>query len=165
MDDKISLLRDLLPKAVLRPLTPEAIEAVPTNLLKKELVLITDFPFKVGRESRVVKKNGKLETIERSKRDNSKPNNDLYLVDSGHRLNISREHFQIEKREQGYILVDRGSACGVKVNDVGVGGGDDGGFTELHDGDKIGIGTKGTPYIFEFLFFDGLEVVMRPQED
>ena len=164
MDDKLSILHEFMPSAVLKALTPEAIEAVPPNLLKNEMIVIADFPFKVGRESRTVRRNGKLEIVERSKKDNSKPNNDLYLIDRGQRLNISREHFQIEKREDGYFLVDRGSACGVKIDDVAIGGGDSGGSAQLQDGNIIGVGTKETPYVYQFLVFDTFDVVDKSED-
>ncbi|MEI6734467.1 MAG: FHA domain-containing protein, partial [Comamonadaceae bacterium] len=66
-------------------------------------------------------------------------------------LNISREHFQIDNTPDGYVLVDRGSACGTSVNGVLVGGNDAGGTASLNDGDTIGIGNESTPYLFTFV--------------
>ncbi len=163
MDEKILILREFFPNAVLKALTPEAIDAVPVGCLKNEMIVITAFPFKVGRESRVVRKNGRLEQVERSKKDNSKPNNDMYLIDRGRMLNISREHFQIEKNGGKYYIVDRGSACGVKIGDEAIGGEDSGGKRELHDGDVIGVGARGTPYIFQFFTFDEYEIVKKEE--
>lgn len=163
MDAKDVMMMELLPKAVLHVLTPEAKEAVPHTLLVGERVVIREFPFKVGRESRVRKVDGKVERIERPKREDGSPTNDLYLIDRGYLLNISREHFQIEKSGDGYILVDRGSACGTKVEEVRVGGGHKEGRQALRDGDVIAIGAKGTPYRFQFISFDEYEIRKKDQ--
>ena len=71
MDAKDLLLAQLVPKAALKALTPEAMEAVPHFLLVEDTVVIREFPFKVGRESRVRKVDGRIERIERPKRDES----------------------------------------------------------------------------------------------
>lgn len=161
MDDKLTILTESLPKAMLQALNPETMSAVPQALLRGDLVVISRFPFKIGRESRVIRIDGRLERIERHKKDDSSPNNDLYLMDRGERLNVSREHFQIEKNDDGYLLVDRGSACGTKVDGVNVGGDDLGGSIELHDGDVIAVGAVGTPYFFRFITFDEYCLVRR----
>ena len=161
MDDKEMLLMKVLPKAVLRILTPEAQDAVPQAQLVGDAVVIFDFPFRVGRESRIRKVNGKIERIERPKDHAGPPSNDLYLVDRGHLLNISREHFQIEKDGDGYVLVDRGSACGTRVGEERVGSGDAGGRCVLQDGDIIAAGARGTPYRFQFVTFDGYAMMKR----
>lgn len=163
MDEKLAILTDSLPKAVLQAQNPDTIGAVPQTLFRGDMIVITRFPFKVGRESRVTRRDGKLERLERPKKDDSPPNNDLYLIDNGPRLNISREHFQIEKRAGGYVLVDRGSACGTKIEGVNVGGDDAGGEAELHDGDMIAVGAVGTPYLFRFIAFDEYGLVRRQQ--
>ncbi len=161
MDDKLTILKESLPKAMLQALNPETKNAVPQALLRGDLVVISRFPFKVGRESRVVMIDSKLERVERHKKDDTPPNNDLYLMDRCQRLNISREHFQIEKNAAGYRLVDRGSACGTKVEGVKVGGGNNGGSVELQDGDVIAVGAAGTPYLFRFITFDEYCLVRR----
>ena len=163
MDDKLTILTESLPKAVLQAQNPETAGAVPHGLFRGDLIVISRFPFRIGRESRVVRVDGRLERIERPKKDDSPPNNDLYLVDCGQRLNISREHCQIEKRAGGYFLVDRGSACGTKIDGVNVGGDDVGGEAELHDGDLIAMGAVGTPYIFRFITFDEYSLVRREE--
>lgn len=163
MDAKDVMLAEIAPKAVLKALTPETMEAVPQALLVGDKVVIREFPFKVGRESRVRKVDGKVERIERPKRDDRDPTNDLYLVDRGHLLNISREHFQIEKNGDGYILVDRGSACGTKIDETRVGGADQEGRQVLRDGDVIAVGAKGTPYRFQFIAFDEYEICRKNQ--
>ena len=163
MDEKKEILERYLPKAALKALTGDAVEAVPVNHIDEDLIVIREFPFKVGRESRVAKINGRLEAIERPKKDmNSKPNNDLYLIDRGHLLNISREHFQIELRDDGkFYLVDRGSACGTRVGEVVLGGEDKGGVTELVDGDTVCVGTGNSPYLYRFISFLEYRIVSR----
>jgi len=163
MDNKLEILTDCLPKAMLQALTPEAIEAIPPHVLRGDMIAIYAFPYKIGRESRIVKINGRLERMERPKKDDSAPTNDLYLIDRGHRLNISREHFEIIKSEEGYVLIDRGSACGTKIEGHNVGGEDIGGKGELHDGDTIAVGAVGTPYIFRFLSFAEYSVVRKAE--
>ncbi len=160
---KDALLAVLSPKAVLKALTPEAREAIPQALLIEDVVVIRSFPFKVGRESRVRKVNGKVERVERPKRDDGNPTNDLYLIDGGHLLNISREHFQIEKDGEGYVLVDRESACGTTIDEVRVGGADLGGRQRLADGNVIAVGARGTPYCFQFISFDEYEMSRKDQ--
>ena len=163
MDHKLEILAESLPKAMLQALTPEAIEAVPAHFLRGDMIAIFAFPFKIGRESRVTNINGKLEKMERPKKDDSAPTNDLYLLDRGHRLNISREHFEIVKSDVGYTLVDRGSACGTKIGGRNVGGHDTGGAAVLHDGDEIAVGAVGTPYIFRFITFDEYRLVRKAE--
>lgn len=161
MDEKLTLLMASLPKAMLQALNPETQNAVPQALLRDDKVVISKFPYKIGRESRMIRIDGRLERIERPKKDDSSPNNDLYLMDRGERLNVSREHFQIEKNSNGYLLVDRGSSCGTKVEGVKVGGEDQGGSVLLHDGDVIAVGAAGTPYLFRFITFDEYSLVRR----
>lgn len=161
MEDKLNILKKHLPKAALLALTPEAVEAVPLPQIEDDLILMHHFPYKVGRESRVKQIDGRLERVERPKKDDSEPNNDLYLVDRGHLLNISREHFQIEQRDGAFYLVDRGSACGTKIGRESVGGDDTGGAQLLNDGDIIAIGAKSTPYVYRFISFTEYDVVLR----
>ena len=161
MDEKQRIIREITPVAVIKAMTPEAKRAVPQSLLVEDVVSIRKFPFRIGRESRVKKINGKLERIERPKLDDREPNNDLYLVDDGHLLNISREHLQIEKNGSKYLLVDRGSACGTRVGEVMIGGDDASGSLTLKDGDIIAIGAKATPYVFQFITLDEFELARR----
>ena len=161
MDHKLEILTKLLPKAILQALTPEALEAVPAHFLEGDMIALSTFPFKIGRESRLIKVNGKLERMERPKKDDSPPSNDLYLIDRGHCLNISREHFEIVISDGGYTLIDRGSACGTKIDGRNIGGDDQGGSAKLQDGDEIAVGAVGTPYIFRFISFDEYCVVRK----
>lgn len=158
MIDKKQLLTTFLPIAVLQAETTDAAEAVPQQQLFDGMVCIRRLPFRIGRESRVKKVNGRIERIERPKLDDREPNNDLYLVDRGHLLNISREHLLIEVDGESFYLVDRGSACGTKVNGEPVGGEDQGGRSILKDGDIITIGTMESPYRFRFLDLRGFMI-------
>ena len=92
---------------------------------------------------------GKEVPLERRNAD-SKPNNDLYLVDTQEPLNVSREHFQIERRGTEDVLVDRQSTCGTLVEGRTVGGKNKGGSIPLRDGDVIIVGTSASRYAFKF---------------
>lgn len=79
------------------------------KILGGRKIEITTFPFRVGRDPRVEK------LVPRKV-----PDNDLYLEDfSPYR--ISREHFQIERKDQHYFVRDRGSRLGLFVNGQGIG--------------------------------------------
>ncbi len=105
----------------------------------------------MGRESRVGFVDGAYRTLERRK-GGGVPNNDLYVIDRGDKLNISREHFQIEREDDGsYWLVDRGSACGTAVDGAAVGGHDHAGRLPLKPGSTIRVGIATSPYQFEFV--------------
>jgi pSer/pThr/pTyr-binding forkhead associated (FHA) protein len=151
MENKQSLLEEVIPLAVLKAVTPEAKSAVTNSCLGNELIGIWKFPFRIGRESRVQNINGKLVVSERVKISQGQPNNDIYLVDHGQFLQISRQHFQIEESGNGYTVFDRGSACGTIIAGHKIGGEDRGGYCELNDGDNIRIGSEDSPYIFEFI--------------
>ena len=151
MTEKERIQTIFRPIAVLVALTPEAVAAVPEGYSIKEYIPIRQYPFRIGRESRVKMVDGKLHRVERPKSGQHQPNNDLYLVDRGVLFNISREHLQIEQESHGYVLVDRGSATGTKLNDEPIGGNDSGGRIKISDGDEIRIGTKASPYRFRFI--------------
>lgn len=151
MDDKREILEQLFPKAVLKAVTPEARSAIPAGMQVAGIVSIHGFPFRVGRESRVIMLNNKIHRIERATRGDTKVNNDMYLMDTGHRLQISREHFQIERTAEGYVLVDRGSHCGLTVDGKRIGNGAGAASVSLRDGAVIGIGTIETHYLFVFI--------------
>ena len=133
----------------LRPLTDEAHKA-----MQRDKRLITHVPYRVGRERRVALINGEYHSMER-RASSQPPNNELYLLDLGEKLNVSREHLQIEQEEDGrYVLIDRGSACGTIVDDQPVGGHDHGGRWPLHNGSTIRVGISSSPYLFEFVIPD-----------
>jgi hypothetical protein len=129
----------------LLPMTPEAKRSIQGDRIK-----LHKFPFRIGRESRLDRVVNSIKYKERRKKVDP-PNNDLYLIDRGKLLNVSREHVQIEKKEDGtYEVVDRGSACGTIVADYVVGGHDKGGRYPLENGNIIIIGTPQSQFRFKF---------------
>lgn len=133
----------------LEALTPEAEQSLGGERLK-----VNTLPFRVGRECRLVAGADGLEIAERRKQD-AAPSNELYLIDPGPRLQVSRAHFQIEADGNGgYRLVDRGSACGTIVGNQQLGGEDRGGQAALADGDLILVGNSESPFAFRFRVSD-----------
>ena len=131
-------------RALLVALTPESGTAL--GAPERE---ITGFPYRVGRESRGVQPTH--HGFVRERRDpGSHPSNDLYLVEGAEPLNVSREHFEIDRAGAGYLLVDRASTCGTIVEGEIVGGDTRGGTRSLHDGDVIIVGSSRSPYAFKF---------------
>ena len=127
-----------------------AVTAEAHDCIKGDTVALTRFPFRVGRESRHGMVHGEVKDLDRRKLDGP-PNNDLYMHDRGPVLQVSREQFQIERKDDGSCeLVDRGSACGVIVDDHAVGGGDRGGRCPLRDGSFIRVGTRTSKFLFRF---------------
>jgi pSer/pThr/pTyr-binding forkhead associated (FHA) protein len=131
-------------RACLAALTPEARSALGAPEIE-----IAALPYRVGRESRKMTWTEKGIVSER--RDaNSRPNNELYLVEKDEPMNVSREHFQIERDGGGFALVDRQSTCGTIVEGEVVGGKNQGGRVALRDGDVIIVGSSFSPYVFKF---------------
>ena len=131
-------------RAMLVALTPEAYASLGAR--EREM---TRFPYRVGRESRGTQRTAEGFVTER--RDpGSRPTNDLYLRDREEPLNVSREHFAIERGDTEYILVDQASTCGTLVEGQSVGGQTHGGSIPLHDGDVIIVGTSLSPFVFKF---------------
>lgn len=129
---------------LLVPLTDEARNA----LNGREHIEIDELPFRIGRESRMALVEGEMVYMERRKGE-APPNNELYLLDHGERLFISREHLQIETTDNGEFQVhDRGSACGTQVDGQSIGGRDTPGSAPLHDDSELVIGTRESPYRF-----------------
>jgi pSer/pThr/pTyr-binding forkhead associated (FHA) protein len=110
---------------------------------------ITRSPYRVGRESRGMQRTPHGVISER-RNPGSRPSNDLYLVEPDEPLNVSREHFEIDRDDAGYILADRASTCRTIVEGQTVGGETRGGTLSLHDGDVIIVGTSRSPYVFKF---------------
>jgi len=133
-----------LGRALLVALTPES--RIALGAPEREL---DRFPYRVGRESRGMHRTPHGVVSER--RDpGSRPSNDLYLAEHAEPLNVSREHFEIDRGDAGYIFVDRASTCGTIVEGQAVGGDTRGGTLPLHDGDVIIVGTSRSPYAFKF---------------
>ena len=131
---------------LLRPSNDETRRAA-----QRDVVEMSHFPFRVGRESRVGLVDGQYRSLERRQSD-AMPNNDLYLLDRREALNVSREHFLVDRRDDGsFVVVDRGSACGTIVDGQAIGGHDHGGEAPLRDGSTIRVGTEHSPYCFDFV--------------
>ena len=156
MDEKKKLIRSFIPVVVLKPMTEEAFRAIPQNYRTDGMIGILKLPFRVGRESRVKKVDGKLLRLERQEISKTEANNDLYLMDRGEKLNISREHFQIDKVDGRYRVIDRGSSLGTKVRNLTIGGKGKKGGAIIKDGDMIAIGCKSTPYVYQFILLEGV---------
>lgn len=110
---------------------------------------LTRFPFRVGRESRSSMEAGVVVQDERRCRV-AAPNNDLYIWDPGPLLNVSREHFQIERSDGDEFFVrDRGSTCGTLVGNVRLGAGGPGSCA-LYPDNTIVVGTPQSPFVFRF---------------
>ncbi len=130
--------------AFLKALTPEAKASLGGSLYR-----IPRFPFKVGRESRVSVR--PLPFPNSRRRPDSVPNNDLYLMELGNVLNVSREHFLIDRQGDTYIIVDRGSACGTLVEGELVGERRKGGWRTLRSDDVIIVGGSESRFVFKFV--------------
>lgn len=140
---------EVLTKPLLRPATATARLSI-----DHEDIRMSTFPFRVGREARTHLMS-KLPSFGERRNTKANPNNDLYIRDMGRPLNVSREHFHIERTEDGgYELVDRGSACGTIVSGCTIGGEYTGGRCALHDGDSIVVGTPESAFVFEFIVQD-----------
>ena len=111
---------------------------------------ITQFPWRVGRESRKYDSPEKKAFFADKRSPTNKPNNDLYLVEETDLINVSREHFQIDREGGGFVLLDRGSTLGTIVEGQTVGGENAGGRVVLRDADVIIVGSPTSPYVFKF---------------
>jgi len=150
---KRDIMKTLTPEAILVPLTKEATHSV--GQCQKGIVPITSFPFKVGREARIGEnERGFFIKLRFRKIDDVKPNNDIYLIDSGRTKQISKEHFLIEKTNNFFLLKDRGSSTGTTINDITYGGSESDIEQVLNDGDIIKIGSSDSEYKFQFLVLD-----------
>ena len=78
--------------------------------------------------------------------------NDVYLRErrSSDLIQISRDHFAIERMDDRFFVVDRGSAAGTIVGGRRIGGHRKGGRVALKVGDDIKVGGEGSPYVFRF---------------
>ncbi len=112
-------------------------------------LILTRFPFRVGRESRSPAE-ARVDFQNERRRSTIAPNNDLYIWDPGPLLNVSREHFQIERGQSGeFFLRDRGSTCGTVVADVRLGAGGPESCV-LYPDNTIVVGTPQSPFVFRF---------------
>jgi pSer/pThr/pTyr-binding forkhead associated (FHA) protein len=130
------------PRIELVALTPEA-----RSVIGAAAVVASPLPYRVGRESRGPREVGQTVTMEQ-RRPGAPPTNELYLPETSERINVSREHCQIEWDGRGLVLVDRGSTCGTIVEGQQVGGRGQRGTVPLKDGDVIIVGTGFSPFVF-----------------
>jgi len=130
--------------AYLKALTPESKASLGGSLFR-----IPHFPFKVGRECRVSVR--PLPFPSSRRRPDSVPNNDLYLLELGNILNVSREHFLIDRQGDTFIIVDRGSICGTLLEGELVGEKRKGGWKPLHNSDVIIVGGSESRFVFKFV--------------
>jgi pSer/pThr/pTyr-binding forkhead associated (FHA) protein len=130
-------------KAFLKALTPEA-----RACLRGSLLELRRYPFRVGRESR---EHAMLDYPRTRRNPGFPPSNDLYLLDPGPTLNVSREHFQIDLEEGQFYLLDRGSSCGTLVEGEFLGTQSKSLRRKLESHDVIVVGTSISRYVFKFL--------------
>lgn len=154
--EKKELLENMVPKAVLKAVSDSAKNSIAKRVFSHDIIPIYNYPFRIGREARVQYTDGEVILQERHKLGGHEPNNDTYLLDNGQFLQISREHCSIVKNPVTgtYILQDRGSACGSRINKFAVGGDDSNGSCPLQDGDIITLGSKESEYKFKFILLD-----------
>lgn len=131
-------------------LVPQTQEA--RNAIEQDFLGIDHFPFRLGRESR----RGRhfiSDGIDYTEKRTGlvPPNNDFYLMDEGEFLQISREHFQVERQEDGtFSIFDRASSCGTIVIRRGKETVIKGERLVLFPDDLIKIGSTRSLYIFRF---------------
>ena len=74
------------------------------------------------------------------------------MRDHGYLKQVSREHFLIKRIDESrYLLHDRGSRCGTRVNDMIYGLLGQSNDCALRNGDIIVVGSSESPYVFKFV--------------
>ena len=150
-ETKQSLIDSLIPTAVLMPMTKEATLSIVSANTAKSLIPMDRFPFRIGRESRISEDDRGLMVKWRMRTPLSEPNNDVYLVNTTKHMQLSKEHFLIDKTEQGYVIQDRHSTLGTKVNSNEIGLSKKPDAHLLQDGDIVKIGDEQSKLEFQFL--------------
>lgn len=112
---------------------------------------ISESPFKIGRECRSRRSRQPPPGIQERRMGVAPHNNDLYIIETGSRLFVSREHLLLDWREDTLYLVDLFSSCGTIVEAAYVGGDHKGGELTLRHNDVVIMGTSNSPYIFKVL--------------
>ncbi|MDA1044525.1 MAG: FHA domain-containing protein [Verrucomicrobia bacterium] len=131
----------------IRPVTEGALKSIHGTTSVK----MRHFPFRLGRESRYRIVDGEVVSMER-RLTQSNPNNELYVLDLNVVMNVSREHCQIVRLEDGrYKVVDRGSSCGTIVNGIEIGVRAETREASIESGARIVLGTKDSPFVFDFV--------------
>ena len=156
-ETKKHILKVITPKAVLLPLTEEAKKSIINDPCETFLIRMSNFPYRIGRESRVGENEKGLFVKFRIMKNIAKPKNDTFLYNSGKDLQISKEHFQIEKDGNIYTLKDRGSSNGTTINGITYGGNKKAFKRRIEDGDIIAIGDKKSKFEYQFLILEKLE--------
>lgn len=110
-----------------------------TGFLKAQMpsegVVIKSLPFRVG-------------ALGPGEQPNPLDWNNLFIENADHSM-ISRNHFAIQRSEQGVMISDRGSKMGTIVNDHKIGGATGEFQAVLNPGDNVVIaGTEDSPYRF-----------------
>lgn len=131
---------------MLRALTLEAQSAI-----HAQQIPLTMFPFRVGRESRGPNAGWTRDRNADRRKGQAPPTNELYLWEQEDHLHVSREHFEIQRENDDYYLVDRCSALGTWVEGQLVGGNRQGGKVRLQSGNVIIVGSHRSGYIFKFI--------------
>ena len=158
-DEKRELLKSVIPKAVLKAVTSEAKHSILKRFFGQDIIPIYNYPFKIGREARIEYLDDKIIIQERHGLSGHQPNNDLYLIDNGDLLQISREHcIIINNDENEYVLQDRESSCGTLINQIQVGDDNKDTTSVLKDGDTITLGSGNSKYEFKFIVLDTTEL-------
>lgn len=155
---KENILKTIIPKAVLLPLTKEATNSIVKSQCKNDLIPMFTFPYRFGRESRLGNNERGIFLKLRIISTKAEPNNDIYLLNESKNLQISKEHFQIERNKNFFILKDRGSTMGTTIN--GVTYGQNNGDTEqvLNDGDIIKIGNNSSEFKYQFVILENEKI-------
>ena len=148
---KQEIINSFIPKAVLVPLTEDAKSTITLLHNRKKLIPISTFPFKIGRESRMEESDRGLFIKLRIMANSSRPNNDIYLIDNKNNIEISKEHFEISNDKDEYLIKDRNSTLGTKLNDEEIGKEKSNTLFPIKDGDIIKIGSSHSTYKFKFL--------------
>ena len=73
------------------------------------------------------------------------------LIKNKNNIEISKEHFEISNDKDEYLIKDRNSTLGTKLNDIEIGKEQNKYTHILKDGDIIKIGSSDSKYEFQFL--------------
>jgi len=158
-NEKKELLSSMIPKAVLKAMTSEAKHSIVKRSFGQDIIPIYNYPFRIGRESRVEHVDNEIIVQGRHTLSDYHPNNDAYLFDNGELLQISKEHCTIIHNDTDeYMLQDIGSSCGSLINQIQLGGDSKDDMYTLKDGDIITLGSKDSKYKFKFILLDTTEL-------
>jgi hypothetical protein len=125
--------------------TPETQAAIGGRLE----ILLTKFPFKVGREERLNPVARLQSTIER-RIGGLPPTNDLYLQETGKSHYVSRLHFEIDWFDGKYHVEDRNSTLGTIVAGRALGLKTKVMSAPITSTELIVVGGSNSPVVFRF---------------